>query len=87
MTNWIPIWLPALMLAFPGETFAQWKAGVARAVITPDKPVWLAGYGSKRVPDGKIHDIWLKEIAKHGVESKMGKFLDETKFKRTESAR
>ena len=31
--------------------------------------------------------IWLKEIAKHGVESKMGKFLDETKFKRTESAR
>ena len=23
-----------------------WKAGIAKAVITPDKPVWLAGYGS-----------------------------------------
>ncbi len=25
-----------------------WKAGVAKAVITPEKAVWLAGYGSKR---------------------------------------
>lgn len=40
-----------------------WKAGVARAVITPEKPVWLAGYGSKRVPDGKLHDIWMKALA------------------------
>lgn len=42
---------------------AEWKVGVARAVITPEKPVWLAGYGSKRVPDGKLHDIWLKVLA------------------------
>lgn len=40
-----------------------WKAGVARAVITPEKAVWLAGYGSKRVPDGKLHDIWMKALA------------------------
>jgi hypothetical protein len=40
-----------------------WKVGVAKVVITPDTPVWLAGYGSKRVPDGKLHDIWAKALA------------------------
>ncbi|MBX3411495.1 MAG: neutral/alkaline non-lysosomal ceramidase N-terminal domain-containing protein [Pirellulales bacterium] len=40
-----------------------WKAGVAKAVITPEKPVWLAGYGSKRPPDGKLHDLWIKALA------------------------
>lgn len=40
-----------------------WKAGIARAVITPEKAVWLAGYGSKRVPDGKLHDLWMKALA------------------------
>src|SRR5207248_361708 len=24
---------------------------------------WLAGYGSKRPPDGKLHDIWMKALA------------------------
>jgi len=41
----------------------QWKAGVARAVITPEKAVWLAGYGSRRPPDGKLHDLWMKALA------------------------
>ena len=40
-----------------------WKAGVAREVITPEKAVWLAGYGSRRVPDGKLHDLWMKALA------------------------
>lgn len=40
-----------------------WKAGVARAIITPEKGVWLAGYGSKRPPDGKLHDLWMKVLA------------------------
>src|SRR5205823_5193990 len=40
-----------------------WKAGTARAIITPDKPVWLAGYGTKRVPDGKLHELWMKALA------------------------
>jgi len=42
---------------------ADWKAGVARAVITPKTSVWLAGYGSKRAPDGKLHDLWMKALA------------------------
>ena len=40
-----------------------WKAGVAKAVITPDKSVWLAGYGTRRSPDGKLHDLWMKALA------------------------
>ena len=42
---------------------ATWKAGIAKAVITPEKSVWLAGYGSKRPPDGKLHDLWMKALA------------------------
>ncbi len=41
----------------------NWKAGIAKAVITPEKSVWLAGYGSKRAPDGKLHDLWMKALA------------------------
>ena len=42
---------------------APWQVGLAKAVITPEKPVWLAGYGSKRSPDGKLHDLWMKAMA------------------------
>ncbi|MCE9524872.1 MAG: neutral/alkaline non-lysosomal ceramidase N-terminal domain-containing protein [Planctomycetales bacterium] len=45
------------------EEKQAWKAGVAKAIITPEKAVWLAGYGSKRVPDGKLHDLWMKALA------------------------
>ena len=40
-----------------------WQVGVGRRVITPSTPVWLAGYGTKRAPDGKIHDLWVKALA------------------------
>src|SRR5688572_897330 len=40
-----------------------WKAGVAKRVITPETSVWLAGYGTKRPPDGKLHDLWMKALA------------------------
>ena len=46
-----------------GQPATAWKAGLAKAVITPEKAVWLAGYGSKRVPDGKLHDLWMKALA------------------------
>ncbi|WP_437231197.1 neutral/alkaline non-lysosomal ceramidase N-terminal domain-containing protein [Planctomicrobium sp. SH661] len=42
---------------------ASWKAGTAKEVITPENAVWLAGYGTQRVPDGKLHDIWMKVLA------------------------
>lgn len=39
------------------------QVGLAREPITPETSVWLAGYGSKRAPDGKIHELWMKAIA------------------------
>jgi neutral ceramidase len=59
--------LAVLVLGGPtASALAQeptWKAGVATAVATPEKGVWLAGYGTKRPPDGKLHDIWMKALA------------------------
>lgn len=54
---------PCGLPAVAAEQTMAWKAGVARTVITPEKSVWLAGYGSKRAPDGKLHDLWMKALA------------------------
>jgi hypothetical protein len=48
----------------------NWQAGIGRRVITPQTPVWLAGYGSKRAPDGKIHDLWVKVLALRAPDGK-----------------
>jgi len=55
--------LVVLMITVPLALEGGWKAGVSRKVITPEKSVWLAGYGQKRAPDGKIHDLWMKALA------------------------
>lgn len=65
----------SLLVVFAGVTDVSgaesaWKAGIAKAVITPEKGVWLAGYGSKRAPDGKLHDLWMKALA---LEDKSGR--------------
>ena len=61
-------WMIGIVLLLTSRAVAQddqprWRAGVAKAVITPTTPVWLAGYGSKRPPDGKLHDLWMKALA------------------------
>ncbi|MDA0841382.1 MAG: sialidase family protein [Planctomycetota bacterium] len=48
----------------------NWNVGIARRVITPQTPVWLAGYGSNREPDGKIHDLWVKVLALRAPDGK-----------------
>jgi len=57
------------LLVFHG-LFAQdvdnlkWKAGTARVVITPNSPVWMAGYSARDKPsDGMLHDLWAKALA------------------------
>ncbi len=48
-----------------------WKAGVARAVITPQEPIWMAGYGSRDHPsEGTLVDLWAKALA---IEDAKGK--------------
>jgi neutral ceramidase len=41
-----------------------WKAGVASVVITPEKPIWMAGYAARNRPsEGTVHDLWAKALA------------------------
>ncbi|MDX2035952.1 MAG: neutral/alkaline non-lysosomal ceramidase N-terminal domain-containing protein [Isosphaeraceae bacterium] len=40
-----------------------WKAGTARAAITPKEPTWMAGYAARTAPSkGALHDIWAKAL-------------------------
>ena len=39
-----------------------WNAGIAKTIITPEKQVWLAGFGRKREFNQILHDIWVKAL-------------------------
>ena len=42
---------------------AAWKAAGAKAVITPDKPLWMAGYASRKTgATGKLQDLFAKAL-------------------------
>jgi neutral ceramidase len=65
----VPTCLLALLLwgLLSGATWAQpagWKAGVARAEITPKTPLWQAGYASRtHASEGTLHPLWAKALA------------------------
>ena len=41
----------------------EWKAGVARTVITPTQQMWMSGYASRSRPaEGTLHDLWAKAL-------------------------
>src|SRR5947208_15566859 len=43
---------------------ASFKAGVASRVITPDLPMWMAGYGNRDHPSvGTQHDLTVNALA------------------------
>ena len=40
-----------------------WRAGIAKAIITPDQSMWMAGFAHRTSPsDGKLHDLWAKAL-------------------------
>ncbi|MGI8981931.1 MAG: neutral/alkaline non-lysosomal ceramidase N-terminal domain-containing protein [Pirellulaceae bacterium] len=64
-----PLFVPiALVLAVasfvsPAHAAATWRAGVAKTVITPEKPMWMAGYASRdHVAEGKSIDLMGKAL-------------------------
>lgn len=60
------LFLLLCMTLFAVDTLAEegWKAGLAKAVITPAEPMWMAGYASRTKPaEGKIHDLWVRVLA------------------------
>jgi hypothetical protein len=41
----------------------SWKAGAAKVVITPSRPMWMSGYsGRDHAAEGKLHDLWAKAL-------------------------
>src|SRR6266478_7326324 len=43
---------------------ADYKAGLARLIITPEQPMYMSGYANRtHASEGKIHDLWAKALA------------------------
>jgi len=61
------LWTVSLIVLFASAVSAAepgWMAGTAKAVITPEKSLWMAGYGNRDRPaDGKLHDLWIRVLA------------------------
>ncbi|MBN2476202.1 MAG: neutral/alkaline non-lysosomal ceramidase N-terminal domain-containing protein [Pirellulales bacterium] len=62
------IWIVGTVVAAapgapPAAAEPTWLAGIAKAKITPEQPLWLAGYGARDRPaEGTLHDLWLKVL-------------------------
>lgn len=65
--DWRSIFLGLGVLWFACAASAaepMWKAGVAKAVITPKEPLWMAGYGARTKPaEGTFHDLYIRALA------------------------
>jgi neutral ceramidase len=60
------IGLLMLLTALPvaGAAEAEWKVGLAQVKITPERPVFLAGYDSRKKPFTKVEaDLYAKALA------------------------
>lgn len=68
--SWILAW--ALLNGAAGlAEESTFKAGVARVVITPSEPMWLAGYAARDRPaEGAEHDLYAKALALEGPDGR-----------------
>jgi neutral ceramidase len=52
---------PALGSEESAAEQAPWQVGLARAIVTPQQTMWMAGYASRDRPaEGKAQDLWAK---------------------------
>lgn len=55
------------------EDRRPWQAGVAKIIITPEKPMWMSGYAGRDKPaTGKLHDLWAKALVIEDPRGKRG---------------
>lgn len=53
----------AIFIAATASAAESWKAGAAKASITPDSPMWMAGYAARTKPsEGKMTELWAKAL-------------------------
>ena len=73
-----PLLVSLILLVAVSPSTAQekpetWKAGTAAEVVTPEGPMWMAGYAARDRPsEGKVHDLFVKALA---LESPAGERL------------
>lgn len=62
-------WL-GISLAWAAEQSPEWKVGLARVKITPEGPIWMAGYAARNKPsEGVLLDLYAKAMV---LEDKTG---------------
>ena len=74
-----PLWLGltvfiGLLSGGPvSATEPAWKVGTARIKITPQEPLWMAGFASRDHPaEGKLHDLWIKILVLEAADGHRG---------------
>lgn len=60
----ISVAIAVLVCSYCMAASAQdWSVGAASVVITPEKPMWMAGYASRTKPaTGKLTELWAKAL-------------------------
>ena len=57
------ILLATLAGSQPARAQSHWKAGVATIDITPQEPIWMAGYGNRTKPsEGVLQKLYVKAL-------------------------
>jgi hypothetical protein len=55
--------LVAALATQPARAQSHWKAGVAAIDITPQEPIWMAGYGNRTKPsEGVLQKLYVKAL-------------------------
>ncbi|MHB8957543.1 MAG: neutral/alkaline non-lysosomal ceramidase N-terminal domain-containing protein [Pirellulaceae bacterium] len=65
-SRWMIVAVLLLLAGLARESLAEssWRVGVARVNITPEQPLWMAGYGSRtHEATGKISDLYVRACA------------------------
>ena len=59
-----------------GAAGVGWKAGTAAVNITPDQPMWMAGYANRDRPaEGTLTDLWAKGLVIEDARGNRGLLL------------
>ncbi len=53
----------AFLIGSPLVAADSWQVGAAARIITPQEPMWMAGYGSRNAPSsGKLSELYAKAL-------------------------
>ncbi len=67
----ITVFFHSITVDLVAQESGGWKAGVAKTVITPSEPIWMAGFGSRNKPsEGVRLDIYVRAVALQDVVNK-----------------